>query len=157
MMQGLSPFEQAVLLGICAISVAAVAYAFYLRALVLKEPMGDKKMREIWLAISDGAKAYLGQQLKRMNPVMALLAVALFFSVYVIPPSTEALERFSNFPPDRVNLLIGLARVLAFVLGSVFSLSVGQIGMRMAVKANVRVTQAARTGFPEAFHVAHRA
>ena len=157
MMQGLSSLEQSFLWGICAISLASVAYAFYLRALVLREPVGDKEMQKIWLAISDGAKAYLSQQLKRIYPIMGILAVALFFSVYVIPPSKDALERFADLPPDSVKLVIGFARVIAFAMGSIFSLAVGQIGMRIAVKANVRVTQAARTGFSEAFHTAHRA
>src|SRR5260221_2048658 len=157
MMQGLSFFEQSALWGICAISLMSVAYAFYLRALVLKEPVGDKEMQKIWLAISDGAKAYLSQQLRKMHPIMGLLAVLLFLSVYIIPPSKEAMERFAAFQdPNTVNLIIGLSRVIAFAMGSMFSLSVGQIGMRMAVKANVRVTQAARTGFSEAFHVPGR-
>src|ERR1041384_1142989 len=157
MMQGLSPFEQAVLWGICAISLSAVGYAFYLRALVLKEPLGDQAMQDIWTAISDVAEAYRGQQLKKMNPIMGVLALALFLSVYVIPPSREALARFSALSPDNVKIAIGFCRVAAFVMGSLFSLFAGQIGMRMAVKANVRVTQASRRGFPDAFHVAHRA
>ncbi len=158
MMQGLSPFEQYALWAICAISLLSVAYAFYLRAKVLREPTGDREMQKIWLAISDGAKAYLKQQLKRIVPIMGLLAVALFLSVYVIPPSKEALERFASIQdPGTVNNIVGLARVIAFAMGSLFSLAVGQIGMRIAVKANVRVTQAARTGFSEAFHTAHRA
>ena len=156
-MQGLSPFEQNALWAICLISLGAVAYAFYLRFLVLREPTGDKEMQKIWLAISDGAKAYLSQQLRKMHPIMAFLALALFFSVYVIPPSPESLVRFSGLSPDTVKFIIGIARVIAFAMGSMFSLSVGQLGMRIAVKANVRVTQAARTGFSEAFHVAHRA
>ena len=157
MMIGLSSFEQNALWGICLVSLAAVVYAFYLRGLVLREPVGDSKMQEIWLAISDGAKAYLSQQLKRIFPIMGLLAVALFLSVYVIPPSPEAQARVAGNTPDGVKLLAGLARVAAFAMGSFFSLMVGQVGMRIAVKANVRVTQAARTGFPEAFHTAHRA
>jgi K(+)-stimulated pyrophosphate-energized sodium pump len=95
MMQGLSSFEQTALWSICVISLLSVVYAFYLRAKVLREPMGDKEMLKIWLAISDGAKAYLKQQLKRIVPIMGLLAIALFLSVYVIPPSKEALERFA--------------------------------------------------------------
>ena len=157
MMQGLSPFEQTALWGIFSISLLAVAYAFYLRGLVLKEPIGDREMKKIWLAISYGAKAYLKQQLQRILPIMGLLALALFFSVYVIPPSQEALARFAGLSPEGVRIAIGLARVVAFAMGSFFSLAVGQIGMRMAVKANVRVTQAARKGFAESFHTAHRA
>ena len=157
MMQGFSSFEQGALWVIFFISVAAVAYAFYLRHLVLKEPVGDKAMQEIWFAIREGAKAYLKRQLISILPFMAILSVALFYSVDVVPPSEEAIARFPGLPPETVSLYIGFARALAFLMGACFSLAVGQIGMRMAVKANVRVTQASRVGFPEAFHVAHRA
>ena len=157
MMQGLSPFEQGSLWVILLVSAAGLFYAFLMRSLVLKEPVGDKEMQQIWFAIRSGAKAYLSAQLQRMHPIMLLLIVALFFSVYIIPPSTEAMARFANLPADTVKLIIGFARVVAFIMGSSFSMFVGQIGMRVAVRANVRVTQASRKGYPEALKIAYRA
>ena len=157
MMQGLSPFEQGSLCVVLLVSLAGLFYAFLLRSWVLKEPVGDKDMQQVWFAIRSGAKAYLSAQLQRMHPIMLLLAVALFFSVYIIPPSREAVERFASLPIDSVKLIIGAARVVAFIMGSTFSVIVGQIGMRVAVKANVRVTQASRKGYPDALRVAYRA
>ena len=46
---------------------------------------------------------------------------------------------------------------MAFIMGAVFSLLVGQFGMRMAVQANVRVASASRRSFGEALKIAYRA
>jgi len=43
---------------------------------------------------------------------------------------------------------------IAFVIGAVFSATAGYIGMRVATKANVRTTQAARTSLGKALEVA---
>jgi K(+)-stimulated pyrophosphate-energized sodium pump len=86
-----------------------------------------------------------------------VLTVALFFSVYIVPPTPEAMERFAGAGEDSVRLWIGLARAGAFIMGAFFSLMVGQIGMRMAVNANVRVASASRRSFGDALRIAYRA
>src|SRR4030067_1035127 len=53
--------------------------------------------------------------------------------------------------------LIGLARAVAFIMGASFSLTVGQIGMRMAVEGNIRVASASRRSFADALRIAYRA
>src|SRR5665811_1352076 len=53
--------------------------------------------------------------------------------------------------------IIGFGRAVAFIMGSIFSLMVGQFGMRMAVQANVRVASASRRSFGEALKIAYRA
>ena len=71
-----------------------------------------------------------------------MLTVALFLSVYIVPPTVEAVEHFAKMgitDPAAVTLWIAFARAIAFVMGAGFSLTVGQIGMRMAVEGNVRV------------------
>jgi len=95
--------------------------------------------------------------LKSILPLIAILTVALFFSVYIVPPSPEALDRFEAMDEAQVRLIIGLARAIAFIMGSGFSLTVGQIGMRMAVQANVRVASASRRSFGDALRIAYRA
>ena len=52
-------------------------------------------MQEVWGAIRDGADAYLRRQLRSILPLIVVLTIALFLSVYIVPPSPEALERFS--------------------------------------------------------------
>jgi K(+)-stimulated pyrophosphate-energized sodium pump len=95
--------------------------------------------------------------LRSILPLIAILTIALFFSVYIVPPSPEALERFEGVDESTVRLWIGIARALAFVMGAGFSLAVGQIGMRMAVEANVRVASASRRSFGDALRIAYRA
>ncbi len=55
-----------------------------------------------------------------------------------------------------MKLLVGLARAAAFIMGALFSLMVGQFGMRMAVQGNVRVASAARSSFEKAVKIAYR-
>jgi K(+)-stimulated pyrophosphate-energized sodium pump len=114
-------------------------------------------MQEVWNAIRVGADTYLRRQLSSILPLIAVLTVALFLSVYIVPPSPEALERFHSLNSDTVVLVIGMGRSLAFVMGAIFSLTVGQIGMRMAVQANVRVAAAARRSFGDSLRIAYRA
>jgi K(+)-stimulated pyrophosphate-energized sodium pump len=123
----------------------------------MSEDKGTQKMIEVWEAIKQGAEAYLTRQLKTILPLIIFLTFALFFSVYIVPPSAEALERFPSLSPDQVKVIIGLGRAGAFVLGALFSLMVGQFGMRMAVQGNVRVAAASRTSFDKALKIAYRA
>ncbi len=86
-----------------------------------------------------------------------MLTVALFLSVYVVPPSLEAKEHFAGFSEQQITLIVAFGRAAAFVIGALFSLSVGQLGMRMAVQANVRVASEARSSFGGALRIAYRA
>jgi len=139
------------------IAILGLLYAVFLRSQIMREDKGTAKMQEVWGAIRDGADAYLRQQMKSILPMIVILTVALFFSVYIVPPTPEALERFEGMDEAQVRLIIGLARAIAFVMGSGFSLTVGQIGMRMAVQANVRVASASRRSFGDALRIAYRA
>lgn len=138
------------------IAILGLGYAFYLRIEVLKHDKGTPKMQEVWNAISTGADAYLKRQLKTILPLIVVLTIALFFSVYVVLPTTEAMERFKGMSEGQVKVIIGIGRAVAFVMGSFFSLMVGQFGMRMAVQGNVRVASASRRGFAEALKIAYR-
>ena len=154
---GFSSFEQIALTGVLVAAFISLGYAWILRGIVLKNDKGTAKMQEIWNAIRIGAESYLGRQLRTILPLIGLLTVALFLSVYIVPPSEEALARFSGQTESSVRLIIGIGRALAFVMGAIFSLLVGQLGMRMAVQANVRVAYAARKSFADALRVAYRA
>jgi K(+)-stimulated pyrophosphate-energized sodium pump len=156
-MQGLQPFEAIAIWAVFGVAILGLLYAIFLRNQILREDKGTPKMQEVWGAIKDGADAYLRRQLRSILPLIAILTVALFFSVYIVPPSPEALERFEGVSESTVRLWIGIARALAFVMGAGFSLTVGQIGMRMAVEGNVRVASASRRSFGEALRIAYRA
>src|SRR5258706_363512 len=155
-MQGLTPFEQIAIWSVLGVAILGLAYAWFLRSQIMREDKGTEKMQEVWGAIRDGADAYLGQQLKSILPLIGILTVALFFSVYIVPPSPEAQQRFPGMDDSQLRLLIGFARAIAFVMGAGFSLTVGQIGMRMAVQGNVRVASASRRSFADPLRIAYR-
>jgi K(+)-stimulated pyrophosphate-energized sodium pump len=134
---GLNDFEQIVVLGVVLTAFLSLAYAWYLRNLVMKKDKGTEQMQKVWDAIRTGAESYLNRQLKTILPVIALLTVALFFSVYIVPPSREAVEEF----PRNTQIIIAIGRTLAFIAGASFSLLVGQLGMRMAIQANAGLRQ----------------
>ncbi len=155
MMQA-TPFEVMSIWIVLGIAMLGLAYAMLLRSQILRMDTGTPKMLEVWNAIRLGADAYLGRQLKIITPLILVLAVVLFYSVYIVPPTAEALERFEGYTPEKVRFLIGMGRAIAFIMGAGFSLIVGQFGMRMAVQGNVRVAAASRRSFSEALKVAYR-
>ncbi len=156
-MQGLQDFEAVAIWVVFGVAIVGLLYAIFLRNQILREDKGTEKMQEVWNAIKDGANAYLQKQIRSIVPLIILLTFALFLSVYIVPPSPEALERFADKTPDQVRFIIGIARALAFVMGAGFSLTVGQIGMRMAIEGNVRVASASRRSFGDALRIAYRA
>jgi len=175
-MFGLSTFEQVMIWSVLGVAILGLLYAILLRYQILKEDKGTKKMQEVWNAIRSGADAYLNRQLRSILPLILILTVALFGSVYIVPPTPESAEWYcvafkgvdlesaedclhelTFAEQQQVRLIFGLARAAAFVMGATFSLAVGQIGMRMAVQANVRVASAARHSFGDSLRIAYRA
>ena len=153
----LRPFEQYALFGVLFIAVLGLLYALFLRKQVISEDAGTPEMQKVWGAIREGANAYLKRQLKTILPLIGLLTVCLFLSVYIVPVSQDSMERFAGLSPEKIKLIAAFGRAGAFVLGAVFSLLVGQLGMRIAVDANVRVTAASKRSFGEALRIAYRA
>jgi K(+)-stimulated pyrophosphate-energized sodium pump len=150
---GLNEFEQIAVLGVVITAFISLLYAWFLRDKVLSKDKGTPKMQEVWNAIRIGADGYLSQQMKTILPAIGLLTVALFLSVYVVPPSHEAVEEF----PQNTQIIIAIGRTIAFIMGASFSMLVGQLGMRMAIQASVRSASAARRGFNEALSIAYYA
>jgi K(+)-stimulated pyrophosphate-energized sodium pump len=152
----LSTFETIAIWAVLGIAILGLLYAIFLRQQILREDKGTAEMQAVWSAIKEGADAYLSKQLKTILPFIVLLTIALFFSVYIVPPTEEAMQRFSGMSDSSLRLIVGLGRAVAFVMGASFSLMVGQIGMRMAVQGNVRVASAARTSFSKSLQIAYR-
>lgn len=175
-MFGLSLFEQIAISCVLGIAILGLLYALFLRYQILKEDKGTTSMQDVWNAIREGANAYLTRQLNSVLPLIVILTLALFASVYIAPPSHEASEWYCMAfkgatietkttcakgltPGDLQNVrsYIGIGRAVAFILGASFSLIVGQLGMRMAVQGNVRVASAARRSFGDSLRIAYRA
>jgi K(+)-stimulated pyrophosphate-energized sodium pump len=139
-------FEDKALWVVLVISLTALAFAYYLVREVLGAAEGTEKMREIARAIQVGASAYLKRQFRTVGVFLGLLAVALFF---ILPVPDNAAHG---------DLMIRFGRSLAFVLGAGFSATTGFTGMWLAVRANVRVANAAReSGLRRALRIAFRA
>jgi K(+)-stimulated pyrophosphate-energized sodium pump len=134
----LSAFENLALWVIVAISLVALGYAWMLVKGVLVKDEGTDKMKEISLAIREGANAYLTRQFKTLAIFIVVLTIVLL-------------------PLDAPDLGLRIARSVAFVLGAVFSAATGFVGMGLAVRANVRVASAARRGMRESMAIAFRA
>jgi len=154
---GASPFEVAAIWTVLVIAFFGLAYALFLRRQVMACDKGTEKMQDVWDGIRLGANAYLKRQLKTIVPLIFVFTVILFLSVYVVPPTEESKLRFVGYSDESLKLVIGIGRAVAFIMGAVFSLLVGQFGMRMAVQANVRVASASRRSFAEALKIAYRA
>ena len=106
------------------ISLVALAIAYALRAQVLAANEGTEKMQEIAAAVQEGAAAYLNRQFKTLSYFVGIV----FFLLFALPGEFE----------------IRLGRSIFFLLGALFSAAVGYNGMWLAVRANVRVAEAAR-------------
>ncbi len=152
-----TPFEQIAVLGVLVVALISLLYAWLLRGKVLKKDKGTQVMQDVWNAIREGADGYLSRQLKTILPAIALLTIALFLSVAVVEPSTEAQQEFGQFGNTGVTLIVAFGRTIAFIMGATFSLIVGQLGMRMAIQASVRACSAARRSFNESLSIAYYA
>ncbi|MDI6768357.1 MAG: sodium-translocating pyrophosphatase [Anaerolineales bacterium] len=148
---GLNSFEQIAIVGVVLTAFASLLYAWLLRGIVLKKDKGTQKMQEVWNAIRIGADSYLNRQLRTILPVIGALTVVLFLSVYIVPPTREAAEEFGK----NAQIIVAIGRTIAFIMGALFSLLVGQLGMRMAIQANVRAASAARRSFNESLSIAY--
>ncbi len=154
---GATPFEVIAIWSVLVVAFFGLAYAMFLRRQVMACDKGTEKMQDVWDGIRLGANAYLKRQLKTIVPLIFVFTVILFLSVYVVPPTEESKLRFVGYSDESLKLVIGFGRAIAFIMGAVFSLMVGQFGMRMAVQANVRVASASRRSFAEALKIAYRA
>jgi K(+)-stimulated pyrophosphate-energized sodium pump len=116
---------------------------------VLRADQGTPKMKEIAVAIQEGAMAYLKRQFKTIAVILVPLAILVFLT------STQILNPNGGVALSYVQS--GLFRTLAFLAGCVMSGLTGFIGMSLAVRGNVRTAAAARSGsLPGALKVAFR-
>ncbi|OGL62235.1 sodium-translocating pyrophosphatase [Candidatus Uhrbacteria bacterium RIFCSPHIGHO2_01_FULL_47_10] len=112
-------------------SLLALIYGAYLTQWILKLPAGEGKMKGIALAIQEGANAYMARQYKMIGMIGAVVFVILGFA-------------------------LGWTLAIGFLIGAVLSGVAGYIGMSVSVRANVRTTEAAKSGLSAAMDVAVR-
>jgi len=118
-----------------AFGVLALLYTFWRSAWIAKQDPGSEKMVAIGNRIAEGAMAFLRAEYR----------VLIFFVIAV-----AGLLAFSGSGDPQSHWLIGVS----FVVGAFCSALAGYIGMQVATKANVRTTNAARTGLSKALEIA---
>jgi len=151
-LEPLSTFEQAAVWTVLAIAVLGLVYAEVLRRQILAQDTGTDEMRKYWNFIRAGAQAYLGQQFRTIAISIGVLAVLLFLSVLIIPPTPQSREVWG----ESAVWAVAWGRSIAFLIGASFSYLVGAIGMNVAVQANIRVAHAARSSYNGAMRTAYR-
>jgi len=123
---------------VAVVALLALAVAGLLVREVLAASQGTAKMQEIAKAVQEGAAAYLRRQFRTLG----VFVVLIFFVLMLLPADT---------------LSIRIGRSAFFLVGALFSATVGFTGMSLAVRGNVRVAAAAReTGERHAMRIAFR-
>ena len=118
-----------------AFGILALLFVFFKNNWVAKQEVGNEKMARIAKNIADGAMSFLKAEYKILSIFVVAVAILLYFK--------GSNEVGSN----------GMVAV-SFIVGAVCSALAGFIGMRVATKANVRTTQAARASLGRALEVA---
>ncbi len=117
-----------------ALGVVGLVVMLIKSAWVNKQSAGDKNMSELAGYIADGAMSFLKAEWKVMSYFVVIAAILLAYSGTLVEHSSPIIA-------------------IAFVIGAVFSAFAGFIGMKVATKANVRTTEAARTSLVQALKV----
>lgn len=103
------------------LGIIALIFAFVLASKISKEEEGTDRMKEIALAIREGANAFLKAEYKILVIFVLVLFVLICFG-------------------------INITTAICFAVGALFSTLAGYFGMNVATKANVRTANGARTG-----------
>ncbi len=123
-----------------AFGVIGLLVMAYKSAWVGKQDAGDQNMQDLAKHIADGAMAFLKAEWRVLSIFVVITAALLAYSGTIHEVNGRQIHS---------HWLIAVA----FIIGAVFSATAGYIGMRVATKANVRTTQAARTSLRQALKV----
>ncbi len=123
-----------------ALGILGLLVMAFKSAWVSKQDAGDANMQELAGHIADGAMAFLKAEWKVLSIFVVITAALLAYSGTI--HSINGREIHSSWVIS-----------IAFIVGAVFSATAGYIGMKVATKANVRTTQAARTSLKQALKV----
>ncbi|WP_199269734.1 sodium-translocating pyrophosphatase [Mucilaginibacter lacusdianchii] len=114
------------LIGLVAMSVKS--------AWVTKQPSGDANMNQLAGYIADGAMAFLRAEWKVLSYFAVIAIILLAYSGTTVPTSSPVIA-------------------VSFIIGAFLSAFAGYLGMRIATKANVRTTEAAKSSLAKALNV----
>lgn len=125
---------QSILYLVPVFGVLALLFTFWRSAWVSRQEIGTERMERIAQNIAEGAMAFLKAEYRVL--IIFVAAVAILLGVTADAENSSPLIAAS------------------FILGAICSALAGFIGMRVATKANVRTTNAARTSLGKALEVA---
>lgn len=108
--------------------ISLVVVVFIANSIIKRDP-GSDRMREISGYIEEGAMAFLKKEYCSLAVFIIIVALSIF-------------------------IFLNINTAIAFIVGALFSITAGFVGMRIAVKSNVRTAQAAKHGIKEALSVA---
>ena len=111
--------------------IAGLLVAFYLIWKILREDSGTPRMREIAKYIQEGANAFL----KRQYSTIIYFIIALSIPIFIF---------------------VGAPATISFICGATLSLLAAYIGMNVAVRANVKTSNAARKSAGKALSLAFK-
>lgn len=126
--------EAALIYMVPALGVVGLIVMAFKSAWVVKQDTGDKNMVELAGYIADGAMAFLRAEWKVLSYFAIIAAIVLGWSGMLVETSHPTIA-------------------ISFIIGAFLSAFAGYIGMKIATKANVRTTQAARTSLKHALKV----
>ncbi len=132
--------QQNLIYTIPAMGIIGLLVMFIKSAWVSKQDAGDANMQELAGYIADGAMAFLKAEWKVLSIFVVFASALLAYSGTIHEVNGKEIHG---------SWIIAIA----FIIGAVFSATAGYIGMKVATKANVRTTQAARTSLKQALKV----
>ncbi|TKJ17430.1 sodium-translocating pyrophosphatase [Candidatus Woesearchaeota archaeon B3_Woes] len=123
------------LITVIIISILALVFALVKYISISRKDQGDEKTKEIAKLIHDGAMAFLKKEYKLLSIFIMVFGVILYF-IDTTPV---------NFQGEMT---------VCFLIGALFSAAAGNIGMRIATKANVRTAIASKKSLNDGLNIA---
>ena len=133
------------------ISLFSMLFSVWLLAWILRHDTGSQAMQDVALPIKEGSEGFFKTQygtIFRLAFIFSVILFVMYFYSYKVEQNVKE--------PIFGRLSAAFIIALSFVIGAIFSALSGYAGMWVSVRANVRVTSAARRCYNEALQICFR-
>src|SRR3989344_6077234 len=113
------------------IALIGLGFAGFLAYQIKKQKVVDQKAKEISQHIHEGAMAFLNKEYKFLASFVIVVAIL----IWLIPA-------------------LSWKTAVCYVAGAIFSIAAGNIGMRIATRANVKTAEAAKNDLYQGLKIA---